>query len=536
MFVGRRGGGALVFVQDGLHFSRRPDLEHWDEDIWIELTPSGMGNRRLLFGCFYRPPSSDIDRFCSTLESSFSHLDLQRADVFLLGDFNATSPSWLSSDDYNSAGTVLQPLFLQLSLQQLMSSATRFQTSQSSGREPRDSLLDLVLTSNAALVSSTSVLPPIGSSDHAAVRCALQLSTRSSPAQSRLTRIWVYEKADLRELNNVLDSSDWSPVATAPSVDAAWLAWKSIFLDKVNKHVPSKVVSRLKRKQPWITADLEKVIREKHQAFRRFKRSPSPDSRAVFVSLRNRVTKLIRKAQRTYTESLHRSARLSHSPAAVQRFWQCMKLITGRTKDNLVPDLLSTDGRSASSDLEKANVLNSFFASQTLLPGRDKDVPSLPPAPDDACFAELSTTPASVYKALSTLKVGKAPGNDGIHPGLLRLCARGICNSVALLFNRSFREGVFPAEWKEAIVIPVFKKGSKADPSNYRPISLLPILSKVQERLVFNELYPFLSGLLSDRQSGFGREMAPPCNLYVWFKPGLLRLTHPTMLPQYFST
>ena len=64
-------------------------------------------------------------------------------------------------------------------------------------------------------------------------------------------------------------------------------------------------------------------------------------------------------------------------------------------------------------------------------------------------------------------------------PGLLRLCARGICNSVALLFNRSFREGVLPAERKEAIVIPVFKKGSKADPSNYRPISLLPILSKV---------------------------------------------------------
>ena len=201
--VGRRGGGALVFVQDGLHFSRRPDLEHWDEDIWIELTPSGMGNRWLLFGCFHSPPNSDIDKFCSALESSFSHLDLQRADVFLLGDFNATSPSWLSSDDYNSAGTVLEPLFLQLSLQQLLSSATRFQPSQSSGREPRDSLLHLVLTSNAALVSSTSVLPPIGSSDHAVVRCALELSTRSSPAQSGLTRIWAYEKADLRELNNV---------------------------------------------------------------------------------------------------------------------------------------------------------------------------------------------------------------------------------------------------------------------------------------------------------------------------------------------
>ena len=74
---------------------------------------------------------------------------------------------------------------------------------------------------------------------------------------------------------------------------------------------------------------------------------------------------------------------------------------------------------------------------------------------------------------------------------------------MALLFNRSFGEGVVPSEWKEAIVTPVFKKGSKSNPSNYRPISLLPILSKVQERLVFNKLYPFLSDLLSEHQSGF---------------------------------
>ena len=64
---------------------------------------------------------------------------------------------------------------------------------------------------------------------------------------------------------------------------------------------------------------------------------------------------------------------------------------------------------------------------------------------------------------------------------------------VAILFNRSFCKGLVPAKWKEAIVTPFLKKGSKADLSNYCPISLLPILSKVQKRLVFNKLYPFFS-------------------------------------------
>ena len=74
----------------------------------------------------------------------------------------------------------------------------------------------------------------------------------------------------MAKLNNALVSADWSSVVTTPSIDDAWHAWKTTFLVIVNKIVPSKMVSKVKQKQPWITADLEKVIREKHLAFYRF--------------------------------------------------------------------------------------------------------------------------------------------------------------------------------------------------------------------------------------------------------------------------
>ena len=133
-------------------------------------------------------------------------------------------------------------------------------------------------------------------------------------------------------------------------------------------------------------------------------------------------------------------------------------------------------------------------------------------------FDSLHTTPREVYDVLSSLKEGKAPGLDGLPPRLLRCCARGISSSLSTLFNRSFSEGHFPSAWKETLVLPMFKKGSRADPGNYRPIALLSIISKVMERLVHEKLSHFLKPWLNDNQSGFKRKDGT--------EPQLIRLTH----------
>ena len=104
---------------------------------------------------------------------------------------------------------------------------------------------------------------------------------------------------------------------------------------------------------------------------------------------------------------------------------------------------------------------------------------------------------------LSSLKVRKTPGCDEIPPCLLRECARCITPSLATLFNMSFESGKIPTEWKKALVVPAFKRGDKSLLMNYRPIFLLCIVSKVQERIVFNKLYRFLQSILSLHQSGF---------------------------------
>ncbi len=188
-----------------------------------------------------------------------------------------------------------------------------------------------------------------------------------------------------------------------------------------------------------------------------------------------------------------------------------MKQLQGKTKRTIIPDLVVSSspsgGTIATSPFQKATALNSFFCQQTVLPGCDLVSPDKSSLKVNSHrFDSISTTPRDVYDILSTLRIDKAPGIDNLTPRLLRFCARGISTSIATLLNRSFTSGTFPAAWKKATVIPIFKKGARSEPGNYRPIALLPILSKVMERIVHNKLSHFLRPWTSKYQSGFKKK------------------------------
>ena len=78
-------------------------------------------------------------------------------------------------------------------------------------------------------MASTSVLPPLGNSDHSFISCILRMFPQTRFATSRLRRLWAYDKVDVAKLNNALVSADWSSVVTTPSIDDSWHAWKTTF-------------------------------------------------------------------------------------------------------------------------------------------------------------------------------------------------------------------------------------------------------------------------------------------------------------------
>ena len=101
------------------------------------------------------------------------------------------------------------------------------------------------------------------------------------------------------------------------------------------------------------------------------------------------------------------------------------------------------------------------------------------------------------------LDASKAIGPNGIPTRILKDFAIQLSQPITDLFNASLQHGKLPSDWKKANVIPIFKKGDPKMPNNYRPISLLPVISKVLERCIYNQIIPFLRPKLTPMQYGF---------------------------------
>ena len=152
----------------------------------------------------------------------------------------------------------------------------------------------------------------------------------------------------------------------------------------------------------------------------------------------------------------------------------------------------------AESHVSKANLLNCLFSS-CFSPQSPSSIEHHPDLSNTECSEE------EVGRLLCSLKTKTSTGPDGISSHMLRNTAHSISTSLCNLFNRSLSSGCFPAEWKCSNVTPVFKAGDKSLVSNYRPISLLSIPSKILERIVHRRLLQHLisNSILSPWQFGF---------------------------------
>ena len=185
-------------------------------------------------------------------------------------------------------------------------------------------------------------------------------------------------------------------------------------------------------------------------------------------------------------------------------------------------NLRKDDGSLTVSDKDKAEVLNSFFSSVFTR----EDLSNMPAFEDktDVKLSEIVVSEDMICKKLENLDISKSCGPDNIHPRLLKELSGQLCVPLKILFEKSMKEGKLPSCWKRAEVKPLFKKGDKSSPGNYRPVSLTSIVCKVFESLVRDQLNKHLieNGLLSKHQYGFtaGRSCTTQLlsTLYDWLK------------------
>ena len=110
-----------------------------------------------------------------------------------------------------------------------------------------------------------------------------------------------------------------------------------------------------------------------------------------------------------------------------------------------------------------------------------------------------------VLKIIRSLNVNKAHGHDGISIRMIKICDESLVQPLSLIFKGCIDTGVYPDTWRKSNIVPVHNTGDKQTVNNYRPVFLLPICSKILEKIIFDPIMRFLNEnkLLNDAQSGF---------------------------------
>ena len=199
--------------------------------------------------------------------------------------------------------------------------------------------------------------------------------------------------------------------------------------------------------------------------------------------------------------------------------WKIINKLTDKKSKTTKITELKVNGESITKQDSIADALNTYFNEiGPYLASNLPDSNTIPEnyiSPCDTSFEFSEILPLDVHRILSMPKTSKATGHDRISPKLLKYCADIVAKSLTVIFIKSIEMGVFPDDFKVACVSPIHKSGSKSESSNYRPISVLTIISKTFEKLISKQLTVYLESnkLPSVYQAGFRKKSSTQTSL-----------------------
>ena len=249
--------------------------------------------------------------------------------------------------------------------------------------------------------------------------------------------------------------------------------------------IPNRCIKIKPSEPPWITTDIKRNIRKRKRAYKKVKRTNSESDWKKFKTLRNKVVQNIRDSKKLFYDKI--STKLTSENLSSKDWWTTLKTFIAPNSKTSIPPLEFND-TIYTEDNDKANVLNSFFQSHTILNEQNAIIPTLPAATVITPPNNIILSPLEVESVLKTFPLVKATGPNGLSNRILRELSKELSIPYCSLFNQSLRAGIVPSSYKEANVCPVPKKSNLTDVTNYRPISLLNSEDKVLERFVFKYL------------------------------------------------
>ena len=326
------------------------------------------------------------------------------------------------------------------------------------------------------MIDNVRVIEPLGKSDHSLIQFNLRVKTVNKGD---------FQKGDYDGMRQYAHNKKWKLLLKNKKPEQCWEILKQEFDYMITTFVPFKR-HRRSRKKHLSNKALQK-IKNKQRLWKLYRTTGNNDDYIKYKEAVNATTKEIRSSKRIFEQKLATNIKQdSKSFFAYIRSKQ-------RVKDSIGP-LKGNNGAVISNNKEMAESLKQYFSTVFTL----EDINALPATEQlleegKTCLEQLVVTPGMIEAKIKRLKDNKSPGADGISPRLLKEIVDDISVPLAIAFNLSIQDGIVPREWKNANIIPIFKKGSRCKSENYRPVSLTSVICKLLESLLRDHMVDFLT-------------------------------------------
>ena len=387
-------------------------------------------------------------------------------------------------------------------LTQLINNPTRItQSSQS--------LLDVVIASMPEKIIFSGVVH-LGISDHSLIYSIRKINTRIKTDLQGSVEYRNFKNFNVSGFLYDLQNIPWEEIRFKRKVDEMWRLWKTFFVDVLDKHAPVRV-KRLRKggNIPWVSREVKKKLFKRDALKRKAIKTNKEEDWRLYKSSRNVANTALRSAKRDYYAN-----KFTNNKQNPKYAWRTINDILGRNRKQTTINEIKLPGKTVTSTDELVDIFNDHFSN--IGPKLAESIPNN----NDVNFRDFITQQKSktknsfsfrpvsvtlVYTLLVNLSTTKATGMDKISAKILQVAAPVIAPSLTEIFNMSIDSDQFPSDWKAARVIPLFKKGQRSMLDNYRPISILPVVSKLMERIMYDQMYEYLNqnNLFSKHQFGF---------------------------------
>jgi hypothetical protein len=512
----KMGGGVCIMGRNLNTFKSRIDINMLGKDSVFEcvaVETGGINNlfhNKLVIINIYRAPGSDIWGFFNYFEQMLNVIrkDLPRKKVFICGDFN------INILESNTHSLRFRGLIESAGLSFVFGEPTRITKDSST-------CIDNIITNYCSTFYHGEIIE-LGLSDHTSQ--VLFTTPKNCVKKVRnVSKKRIYSPDNVAEFCRLLSNEKWESCMQDSSCNGSLNKFACTFYNCFNAAFPLRIIKSVydssKHSKDWMTVGLKISCKNKRDLYELSKVIEDPS----FHDYYKKYTKILKRTI-IAAKKLCNFNKIKRSTNLANASWKIIRSELGKKRKYTTCSEIVVNETTIEDPQIIANCFNRVFIEAGACGDKTSSLEEAIRMTHKSCstiecknsFKFNLVDEQHVLKMIRKLKNKLSSGWDNISSLAIKPAAQFIVKPLTHVINNSLKHGIFPDQFKFALINPVYKKGDSRDPSNYRPVALLPVLSKIIEGVVLEQLTRYFeeNNLLSSCQYGFRKNRMTRCAIY----------------------